>query len=533
MFQNSEGVFLFGSLVLIACLLGSKLAGSRLGTPMLLLFLLIGMLCGEAGFIGIPFDNPDRARSIGILALIVTLFSGGMDTKLSDIKPIYKQGISMATIGVFITAGLTGFVSYYIFKMMNHNSALSMAEALLLAAVMSSTDSASVFSILQGKKVHLKNGLGKTLELESGSNDPMAYLLTIMIISFIQAGNLSAGAAILTFVLEIAVGGAIGFGLGWFSVKSINKWAKFSNEAFYPIAFLAGAIFIFAVSHELHGNGYLAVYIAGLVIGNSTVVHKRYTRRFFDGVTWLFQIVMFLTLGLLVNPGELWPLFGISLVIGVFMICIARPVAVFFSLLPFMKPFSKKGCIYLSWVGLKGAVPIIFAIYPITAGIEHAQIIFNVVFIITILSLFVQGSTVVWTAQRMNLIEKAPRKDEFGVELPDEIKSAMSQIDITAEILTHGNNLMTLKLPDHTLAVMVMRDKEFFIPKGETELKENDKLLVISDNDSALLQAYETLGINDYTMTKNEDDAIGNGVSFPIRFRRKGAQHSEDTKNIN
>jgi cell volume regulation protein A len=376
-----------------------------------------------------------------------------------------------------------------------------MAESLLLAAVMSSTDSASVFAILRGKKVRLKEGLHLALELESGSNDPMAYLLTILLITYIQLGDMSLGAGLISFGVGMTLGVVAGFVLGKLMVLLINK-IDLDNESFYPILLMAGAIFTFAATALCQGNGYLAVYVGGLMVGNAKIVHKKRTRTFFDGFTWLFQIVMFLTLGLLVNPHELLSVVGVAVLIGVFMTLISRPLAVFISLLPF-KTFSIKGKTYLSWVGLRGAVPIIFAIYPLTAHLENAQLIFNVVFFITILSLIVQGTTVISVAQWLNLTEQSVRKDVFGIELPDEIKSAMSQIDITAEVLKHGNKLMEFTLPDHTLAVMVMRNNHYFIPKGNTILQEHDRLLVISDNDEALLQAYLALGVTDYTLRKN------------------------------
>ena len=265
---------------------------------------------------------------------------------------------------------------------------------------------------------------------------------------------------------------------------------------------LAVIFFIFAATTLSKGNGYLAVYIAGFVVGNAKIVHKKSIGTFFDGFTWLWQIAMFIMLGLLVNPHELLPVAGIGLTVGIFMIIFARPISVFLCLLPF-RNFSTKGKLYISWVGLRGAVPIIFATYPLIAGIENAGLIFNVVFFITILSLLIQGTSVTHVAKWLHLTDEPDRKDEFGIELPEEIKSAMSEIDITPEVLTHGNKLMQLQLPDHTLAVMVKRNGKFFIPKGNTELRENDKLLMISDNDEALLQSYQSLGIKGFTMKKN------------------------------
>jgi cell volume regulation protein A len=497
--QHSEVVLLIASVILFFSIFAGK-AGFRFGLPSLLIFLGVGMLFGSDG-LGIQFSNPDIAQFIGMLALTIILFSGGMDTKSQEVRPIMPQGLILATLGVLLTAVIGGVFTYYLFYWVTGKEILTLTEALLLAAVMSSTDSASVFAILRGRKVHLKERLHSALELESGSNDPMAYLLTIMLIAYIQEGDMSVGHAILSLIVGLSVGILVGYLLGKMLVLLINK-INLHNESYYPILLLAGAIFIFAVTTLCKGNGYLAVYVAGLIVGNSKIVHKKRTGMFFDGFTWLFQIVMFLMLGLLVNPHELLPVAGIAVGIGIFIILVARPLSVFISLIPF-RDFSFKGKLYISWVGLRGAVPIIFALYPLTANLTHAELIFNVVFFITILSLLIQGTTVVSVANWLNLTEAPERKDVFGIELPDGIKSAMSEIDITPEVLRHGNKLMEFTLPDHTLAVMVMRDNHYFIPKGNTILKEKDKLLVISDNDEALLQAYRAIGVTDYTMKKN------------------------------
>ncbi|MDR1644712.1 MAG: potassium/proton antiporter [Tannerellaceae bacterium] len=497
--QHSEVVLLIASVILFFSIFAGK-AGFRFGLPSLLIFLGVGMLFGSDG-LGIQFSNPDIAQFIGMLALTIILFSGGMDTKFSEVRPVMAQGLILATLGVLLTAILGGVFTYYLFYWVTGKEILSFAEAFLLTAVMSSTDSASVFAILRGRKVHLKERLHSALELESGSNDPMAYMLTIMLIVYIQEGNMSVTHAILSLAIGLSVGILAGYLLGKMLVSLINK-IHLHNESYYPILLLAGAIFIFAATTLCKGNGYLAVYVAGLIVGNSKIVHKKRTGMFFDGFTWLFQIVMFLMLGLLVNPHELLPVAGLAVSIGVFIILVARPLSVFISLIPFRK-FSFKGKLYISWVGLRGAVPIIFALYPLTANLTHAELIFNVVFFITILSLLIQGTTVVSVANWLKLVEKPERKDVFGIELPDGIKSAMSEIDLTPEVLIHGNKLMDFTLPDHTLVVMVMRDNHYFIPKGNTILKEKDKLLVISDDDKALLQAYQSLGVTDYTMKKN------------------------------
>ena len=499
LFHSAEGILLIASVILFFSIFAGK-AGFRFGLPALLLFLGVGMLFASDG-LGIQFSNPNIAQFIGMLALSIILFSGGMDTKVSEVKPIATQGIILATVGVLATTFITGGFIYYISILATGYEALPFAESLLLAAVMSSTDSASVFSILRSKGVYLKERLRPTLELESGSNDPMAYMLTLLLIAYIQVGGMNLQDAVLQLIIQLSVGAVAGFLLGKLAVYIINH-IDIDNESLYPILLLTTAFFTFSVTTLCKGNGYLAVYIAGLVVGNAKIVHKKSMRTFFDGFTWLWQIVMFLTLGLLVNPHELLPVAPIGLTVGFFMIVVARPLSVFLCLLPF-KNFSVKGKLYISWVGLRGAVPIIFATYPMIAGIEHAGTIFNVVFFITILSLLIQGTTVTQAAKWLGLVDEPERKNEFGIELPEEIKSAMSEIDITPAVLAHGNRLMELTLPDHTLAVMVKRDGLYFIPKGNTELKENDKLLMISDNDEALLQAYESLGVTDYTLKKN------------------------------
>lgn len=497
--HSPEKILFASSILLILSVFAGK-AGYRFGLPSLLLFLGIGMAFGSDG-VGIQFDNAKAAQFIGMLALSIILFSGGMDTKLKEIKPVASQGVVLATLGVLLTTFLTGGFIYLICHYSTEYATLTLPESLLLAAVMSSTDSASVFSILRSKGVLLKENLRPTLELESGSNDPMAYLLTLILIAFIQSGGMSIAEAAWMLVLQLVIGAIGGFLLGKVAVRIVNR-INVNNASLYPILILAFAFLTYSVVTLCKGNGYLGVYIAGLVFGNSKIIHKRSIGTFFDGFTWLWQIVMFLSLGLLVNPHELLPVTHIGLGIGIFMIVIARPVSVFLSLLPY-RNFSWRARLYISWVGLRGAVPIIFATYPLLAGIEHAQWFFNIVFFITILSLLVQGTTVTYVARLLHLIDKPEAKEEFGMELSEDIRSVMSEIDLTPEVLAHGNRLMDLNLPDHTLAVMVKRDGRYFIPTGKTILKANDKLLMISDDDKALLQSYEMLGVKDYTLKQN------------------------------
>lgn len=339
-------------------------------------------------------------------------------------------------------------------------------------------------------------------QLESGSNDPMAYMLTILLIQVIEIGVIDWPHSIVLLFMQLSIGAAAGFALGYAIVWIINR-INVPNESLYPVLLFSCVFFVFAFTNLLQGNGYLAVYIAGLVVGNRKLVHKRSLTTFFDGFTWLFQIVMFLTLGLLVNPSELPAVAGVGLLVAIFMIVVSRPISVFACLLPFRR-FTTRARVYISWVGLRGAVPIIFATYPLmSAEIPNARMIFNIVFFVTIVSLLVQGTTVSAMARWLGLVGKSEEKEIFNVALPDEIKSAMSEIELTDEALSGGNKLMNLSLPDNTLVVMVKRGEQYFVPKGHTHLQSGDRLLVISDNDEELRKSYESLGISRYTMRKN------------------------------
>ena len=497
MVLNAGNILLIGSILLFTSIVVGK-AGFRFGVPALLLFLGVGMLFGSDG-LGIQFNNPEVAQFIGVIALSIILFSGGMDTSISEIKPVLGQGVVLATAGVMLTALLTGYFIHEVTRWINIS--LSFTESLLLAAVMSSTDSASVFSILRSKRQGLKENLRPMLELESGSNDPMAYMLTILLIQIIQSGESSFAHAGLQFVMQMSIGAVAGFLLGRLALITINKINI--NQSLYSVLLLTFVFFIFSFTDLLKGNGYLAVYIAGLVLGNNKMVHKKSLMTFFDGFTWLFQIVMFLTLGLLVNPSDLVPVAGLGIFIGIFMIIVARPLTVFLSLLPFRR-ITTKARIYVSWVGLRGAVPIIFATYPLLAEIQHASLIFNVVFFITILSLVIQGTTVSYMAKLLGLAIPEPPKAAFNLELPEEIKTAMSEIEVAPNMLHKGDALMDLILPDNTLVVMIKRlEGSFCVPKGKTKLRVGDKLLVITDNDEELRHTYDSLGITNYSITKN------------------------------
>src|SRR5574344_1382067 len=489
-----ELILLTISTLFFVSILADK-AGYRFGVPALLLFLAVGMAFGSDG-LGITFNDIDAAQAIGSVALCVILFSGGMDTKLSEIKPVAMQGVILATVGVLLTALITGFAIFWILGKTYASAAIGALTSMLMAATMSSTDSASVFSILRSKGLLLKNNLRPMLELESGSNDPMAYVLTITLISLVQSGAaVNYWAAIGMVLMQLVIGGAMGYLLGKCMVLIINS-LRIDNQSLYPILVLTLSVFVFSATYYLKGNSYLAVYIAGLVIGNSKFVHKRSTLNFFDGISWLSQLLLFLTLGLLVNPSELIPIAVPGLIISFVMIFITRPVSVYLSLLPFRK-ISMRDKAFISWVGLRGAVPIIFAIITLAENVPHARLIFNIVFFCTLISLILQGTTLPLVAKWMGVADNPKEKskiDNFDIDFPEEIKSATSEIEVTQQTLKNGNMLMNLGMPEKTLVIMVKRGEVYFVPTGKTILKEKDKLLIITDDDDALAETYRDLG---------------------------------------
>lgn len=514
MILSTENILLIGAMLLFISIFAAKASG-KLGTPTLLFFLLIGMLFGSDG-LGIEFDSPQTAQFIGMLALSIILFSGGMDTKYSEIKPVAAPGVILATAGVFMTAILTGLFIYWVCGRMGIN--ISLLESFLMAAVMSSTDSASVFSILRSKKQGLQQNLRPLLELESGSNDPMAYILTVMLISVIQSGSsMSAGMAIAMFLVQMCIGAAAGYFLGKLSVWIINK-INLENKSLYSVLLLAMVFFIFSFTDLIKGNGYLAVYIAGLVVGNNKIVYQKSLTTFFDGFTWLFQIVMFIMLGLLVNPSEMIQMAGLGILVGVFMILVSRPASVLLCMAPFRK-FTMKARMYVSWVGLRGAVPIIFATYPLVADLPYADLIFNTVFFITIVSLLIQGTTVSPMANLLGLSTEL-EEDAFDVYLPDSMKAALTEMEVKKDFLSDGNTLKDIKLDSNTLVMMIRRGDNYIVPKGDTEIMVGDKILFISTETGELPA--------DYAVAKLTPRERAREHLNRLQVKRRGRRNKED-----
>lgn len=495
---SAENFLLIGSILLFVSIVAGK-TGYRFGVPSLLLFLAVGMLFGNEG-VGLEFSSFKQAQFIGMTALSVILFSGGMDTREDEIKPVMLPGIILSTAGVILTALFTGLFIYFLTLSWPSVINLPLAGCFLLAAVMSSTDSASVFSVLRARGLNLKQNVRPLLELESGSNDPMAYMLTIMLISYIKYSNLSIDVLLWTLVIQFVLGLVFGYLLGRAAVFVINH-LNLDYTSLYSILLLSFALFAFSFTNMLNGNGYLAVYIAGLVIGNSKVMFKKSVVLFFDGMAWLFQIIMFLTLGLLVEPHKLLGVALVASLIGLFLILVGRPLSVYLCLKPF-KSFSPEARKFISWVGLRGAVPIIFASYPYVAGIEGADLIFDTVFFITIISLIIQGTTVPSYARKLGLADNSCGGKQFAIELPSDL-AVTSEITVTPQLLEKGGKLCNIELPADALIMMIKRGDKFFIPNHKTEILENDKLLVIATTKEELQDAYAKLGIEHYEIYKN------------------------------
>ena len=476
---TAGNILLIGSILLFVSIVVGK-TGYRFGVPTLLLFLMVGMAFGSDG-LGIQFHSAKEAQFIGMVALSIILFSGGMDTKFSDIKPILAQGIALSTLGVLLTALFAGLFIWWLSGMSWTNIHFPLITSLLLASTMSSTDSASVFAILRSQKINLKHNLRPMLELESGSNDPMAYMLTVVLIQLTQSASMGIGGILSSFFIQFIVGAIAGYLLGKLAILMLNR-LNIDNQSLYPILLLSFVFFTFSLTDLLGGNGYLAVYIAGMMVGNARIMHRKEINTFMDGLTWLFQIIMFLCLGLLVNPHEMIEVALVALLIGVFMIVIARPLSVFICMLPFGKKVTLKSRLFVSWVGLRGAVPIIFATYPVVEQVPGADAIFNIVFFITIVSLVIQGTTVSHMSRWLGLSMPMPKTgNDFGVELPEEIGSDLRDLTVTAELLANGNTLKEMNIPQGTLVMIVKRGDAYLVPNGQLQLELGDKLLLISE----------------------------------------------------
>jgi cell volume regulation protein A len=481
---TTENILLVGSILLFVSLFVGK-TSFKFGIPVLVLFLAIGMLAGSEGIGGIYFDDPKMAQFIGIIALNFILFSGGLDTDWQSVRPVLWQGISLSTLGVLITAISVGLFVWWM-------TDFTLYEGLLLGSIVSSTDSAAVFSILRSRSLKLKGNLRPTLELESGSNDPMAYVLTIVFTGFVINQDSGLLGILPVLFKQIVIGGALGFAFGKMGKLLINN-IRLDYEGLYIVLMIAIMFFSFSATDFVGGNGFLAVYLCAIYLGNQDILHKKKFLKSFDSFAWLMQIILFLTLGLLVFPSHIIPFIGIGLLISLFLIVIARPIGVFLSLLFFKLEARHRW--FISWVGLRGAVPIVFATYPLLAGAEKSHMIFNVVFFISLTSVIIQGSTLATVARWLKLTVTEPVGKPAGkvINLPDEIKELLTQVSLTSDSKSIGKPIVELSLPKTTLIAIIERNNSFITPSGYTILEEGDRLTILSDNKEDLQQACERL----------------------------------------
>ena len=479
-----ENILLVGSILLFISIIVGK-TSYKFGVPTLILFLAIGMLAGSDGIGGIQFDDPKLAQFIGIVSLNFILFSGGLDTNWNAVKPILKEGLVLSTLGVLLTAVTLGTFVYYI-------TDFTIYESMLLGSIVSSTDAAAVFSILRSKNLALKSNLRPTLELESGSNDPMAYVLTLAFLTLVINQDLSVLSIIPLFLQQMILGGIGGFVFGKLSEIIINK-IKLGFEGLYPVLVIALMFITFSATDAVGGNGFLAIYICAVYLGNQDLIHKSTILKMFDGMAWLMQIVLFLTLGLLVFPSQILPYLGIGLLISVFLILVARPVSVLISLMFFKMKLGRR--FYISWVGLRGAVPIVFATYPLLAGIDKANIIFSIVFFISVSSVLIQGTTLSIFAKWLNValpeeVKPIAENDRYILNLP---KSAMEEVTVAPNSFAVEKRIIDLHFPRSAFIVMIKRNGKFVRPGGATVIEANDILVLLLDNEESLKEVNEIL----------------------------------------
>jgi cell volume regulation protein A len=484
-----ENILLIGSVLIFISVIASK-TSLKTGIPILIVFLGVGMLAGSDGIGKIPFDNPQMAQWLGTTALTIILFSGGLDTKMESARKILRQGISLSVLGVLISAFSVGFLLHWILG-------INLLEGLLIGSIISSTDAAAVFSILRSRKTGLKGNLRPLLELESGSNDPMAYFLTITFVSLILNPEQIGFSLLLVFFQQMFLGAVIGYFLGRV-MEFVTNRIKLDYEGLYPVMILAMMFFTYSITDFFNGNGFLAVYLSGIILGNKNFIHKKSVLRFFDGIAWMMQITMFLALGLLVFPSKVLPVMGTGLLIAGILIFIARPLSVFISLAFSRMPLRQR--FFISWVGLRGAVPIVFATFPMVYGLQNSELIFHLVFFVVITSVLVQGTTLTLSARLFGVEDKTAKPSDYPLEkeLIDQVKKDLMEVKITPGCRAANKSIVQLNFPRSALIVMIKREGLYLTPRGDTVLKPGDKLWVIAEDQEEVTNVMKSIGVTSY-----------------------------------
>jgi cell volume regulation protein A len=468
-------IFLITAVLLIVSVFANQLA-EKINFPALLLFLLVGMLAGSEGIGGIQFDNAAVANAVGTLALAFILFAGGLDTRWKNIRPVLMPGLLLATVGVAGTAVLVGLFVHFALG-------FPVIEAFLLGAIVSSTDAAAVFVILRSKRMRLDVNLTSLLELESGSNDPMAVFLTLSMLQVLKNPSDPLWQMIPQFFIQMALGGFFGFVMGRAACWLFNR-LKLNFEGLYPVVSIGTVLLVFGASDTIGGNGFLSVYVCGVVMGNNSFLYKGSLLKFHDGLSWLMQIAMFLILGLLVFPSHLMPVAGNGLLISLFLIIIARPLVTFLAMIK--SGFGFREQLFVGWAGLRGAVPIILATFPLIAGYRKSEMIFNLVFFIVLTSVLIQGKTLKLIARMLKLFQEVPEKPRYPIECENTgtMQNDMIEFEVAESAAVVGKRISDLKLPEGVLIVLIRREEQFLIPKGTMAFKSGDGVLILGEPDS-------------------------------------------------
>ncbi|GAA0662678.1 potassium/proton antiporter [Rheinheimera tangshanensis] len=480
------GALFFSSIV-------ATLISARLGAPLLLIFLVIGMLAGEDGLLGIKFGNPDVALLIGSIALVIILFDGGMRTHPDRVRVVLAPAAVLATLGVVLTCGILGVAASYLFN-------LTLLEGLLLGAILSSTDAAAVFSIFQSAGLNIKERVASTLEIESGSNDPMAVMLTFTLVG-VLAGQSELNWSLSTvFFQQAVVGAAVGYGAGRLFVLLCRKLPL--SAAFFPLLAVSYALLIYGLTNQFGGSGFLAVYLMGFLIGNARLPQIQQILRMHDGLAWLSQIIMFLMLGLLVTPSKLMEYAVPALILALVMIFIARPIAVFLSLVPFH--FPKKDQVFISWVGLRGAVPIILALFPWLAGVPNKDLYFNVAFFVVIVSLLIQGWSIAPVARWLKL--EVPPEPGPDHSMPLDSVASNDLLQVLSFKVGKGSPIVDsdwqqLNMSPNVSYLGVLRKGEWIKAEQSPSFQLNDMLLVLS-------KAKDVKAVSDKVSTSAEQTSL-------------------------